>query len=102
MEGRFESTGIPESRETKERRDMLEEITESLSDADMALFNSIAALDIGEEERRARIQEFNDRMAALPAEEGRVANRINAVPVNFGAKVIVVSKDEYGRFSIAA
>ena len=102
MEGRFESTGIPESRETKERRDTVEEITSTLSDADMALFSTIISPTTSEEERRVRIEEFNARMAMLPEGEARAASRIDEVPINFGGKQLIVSRDEFGRFTLGA
>lgn len=102
MEGRFESTGIPESRETKEVRDAVSELTDSLSDTDMELFSSIIDLTASEEDRAARIKEFNEKMNAQPAGEARATNRIAPVPTNFGGRVLIVARDEYGRFSLNA
>ncbi|MES2931531.1 MAG: hypothetical protein V4682_02410 [Patescibacteria group bacterium] len=100
MKGRFESTGIPESRESKDRYDAVEELTGSLSDADMELFSTIISPATSEEERAVRIAEFNKRMDALPEGVADAASRINGVPINFGGKKLNVSRDEFGRFNL--
>ncbi|MBU1292973.1 hypothetical protein KJ819_02820 [Patescibacteria group bacterium] len=100
MEGSFAPR--QESAQQAEVRELVAAIHRTLTDEEMATFNSIGDPAISEDERQDRIRAFNSLNAGKADSEETLAERVYTnVPINFSGKELKVSRDMRGRISIA-
>lgn len=98
----LESQKHRETPEVAEQKEVLAAIARTLSPDEKALFFSIAEPGISYEERVARKERFNQLRPGTPDTKEVIEGRKHDnVEINIAGTVLLVSRDDRGRFTIA-